>query len=170
MNMESNPPRLPKTLNLVISLSDINFKGTNQNLHDLMVISVFARDYIIWNVLINEGAQLTSYMLPHCGKRKYLNLVLVHTVEIWWNFLESGLISWELLNWEPFQNQVEYQNHKCLVLGYWFSSPISYDTRKTIREYLGSYNANNMLSTKVPYFTYWSWSHTCQLEGSSTMP
>ena len=40
MVVESALRRLPKTPNRVISFSDLDFKGTNQNLYDLLVISV----------------------------------------------------------------------------------------------------------------------------------
>ena len=56
MNMESNPPRPPKTPNQVILLSDLDFKGADQNLHDLVVISVVVGNYIIRKVLVNQGS------------------------------------------------------------------------------------------------------------------
>ena len=45
--------RLPKTSNPVISFSNLDFKGIDQNLHDLVVISVVVGNYIIWKVLVD---------------------------------------------------------------------------------------------------------------------
>ena len=47
--------RPPKTSNSVISFSDLNFKGTNQNLHDPVVIFFVAGNYIIQKVLVDQG-------------------------------------------------------------------------------------------------------------------
>ena len=47
-----------KILNLVISLSDLDFKGTDQNLHDLMVIFVVVGHYIIWKLLLDQGSSV----------------------------------------------------------------------------------------------------------------
>ena len=42
--------------NLVISFSDLDFKGTDQNLHDPVVISMVARNYIVRKVLVDQGS------------------------------------------------------------------------------------------------------------------
>ena len=47
MAMESNPPRLPKASNSEILFFDLDFKEIGQNLHDPVVISVVAENYII---------------------------------------------------------------------------------------------------------------------------
>ena len=44
MFIEPTPPQTLETLNLVISFSDLDFKGTDQNLHDPMVIFVGCRE------------------------------------------------------------------------------------------------------------------------------
>ena len=56
MNVESNPPRLPKTPNSVISFSDLDFMGTYQNLYGPVVISVIAGNYIIQEMQIPESS------------------------------------------------------------------------------------------------------------------
>ena len=53
MNVESNPPRALKTANPVISFSDLDFKGIDQNLHDHMVISIITGNYIVRKVLVD---------------------------------------------------------------------------------------------------------------------
>ena len=47
------PPRQLKPPNLVILFSDLDFKGIDQNLHDPMVISMVAGNYIVQKVLVN---------------------------------------------------------------------------------------------------------------------
>ena len=86
MAVESNPPQPLKAPNTIISFSDLDFKETGQNLHDLVVISMVAKSYIIRKMLVNEGTLPTSYMILPCRKRKYLNPVLAHTTKMW-NFL-----------------------------------------------------------------------------------
>ena len=54
MAVESTPPQPPKTSYPVISFSDLDFEGTNQNLHDLVVISVVIGHYIVRKVLVNQ--------------------------------------------------------------------------------------------------------------------
>ena len=54
--VESTPLWPLKTSNLVISFSNIDFKGANQNQHDPMVISVVIGNYIIQKILLDEGS------------------------------------------------------------------------------------------------------------------
>ena len=56
MNVELNPPRPLKTSSLVISFFDHDFKGTDQNLHDPMVISLVVRNYTVQKVLVDQGS------------------------------------------------------------------------------------------------------------------
>ena len=53
MTLESTLLRLPKTSNMVISFSDLDFKGIDQNLHDPTVV---VGNYIIWKVLVDQGS------------------------------------------------------------------------------------------------------------------
>lgn len=47
MTVESILVRLLKTSNPIISLSDLDFKGTDHNLHDPIVIFMVTGNYII---------------------------------------------------------------------------------------------------------------------------
>ena len=58
MVMEATLPQPPKISNPVISFSDLDFKGTDQNLHDPMVISMVVGDYIICKVLVDQGSSI----------------------------------------------------------------------------------------------------------------
>ena len=42
--------------NSVISFSDLDFKGTDQNMHNSMVISVVVGNYIVRKVLVDLGS------------------------------------------------------------------------------------------------------------------
>ena len=46
---------------MVISFFDPNFKGTNQNLHDRVVISVVTRNYIVRKLLVNQGSSVDIF-------------------------------------------------------------------------------------------------------------
>ena len=52
--VETTPSQPPKTPNLVISLCDLDFRRTDKNLHDLVVISMVIRNYIIRKVLVDQ--------------------------------------------------------------------------------------------------------------------
>ena len=45
-----------KNTNSIISFSNLDFKGTDQNLHDPIVISIVAGNYIDRKVLVNHGS------------------------------------------------------------------------------------------------------------------
>ena len=90
MNMESNPPRPLKMPSQVILFSDHNFKRTDQNMHDLMVISVVVRNYIVWKVPVDQGSStniLYAFTLQKC---KYQNPILTYTMEIGGVFQREG--------------------------------------------------------------------------------
>ena len=70
MAMESNPPRAPKTPNSVISFSNFDFKGTDQNLHDPMVNFVVAGNYIIRKVLV-DASTLQKMQIPESNLNPY---------------------------------------------------------------------------------------------------
>ena len=55
MAIEKITPIRPNILSLVILFSNSDFKGINQNLHDL-VISMIADNYIIRKVLVDHGS------------------------------------------------------------------------------------------------------------------
>lgn len=54
--VESTPPHPLKAPNPIISFSNLNFKGTDQNLNNPMVIYVVAGNSIIWKVLVYQGS------------------------------------------------------------------------------------------------------------------
>ena len=63
MVVEKMPPHLPKTPNPVISFSNFDLKGINQNLHDLMIISVVTGNYIARKVIVDQGRS-ANILLP----------------------------------------------------------------------------------------------------------
>ena len=98
MVVESTPPQPPKTPNPIILFSDFDFKGTDQNLHDPMVIFVAVGSYIVRKVLVDQGSSADILYASTLQKCRYPNPTLAHIMETCWAFLENKLMSKESLS------------------------------------------------------------------------
>ena len=64
-------PPTSNTLALVITFSNSNFNRIDRNLHDLVMITVIARNYIIRKILVSQGSFVDILFLSTVRKMQF---------------------------------------------------------------------------------------------------
>ena len=119
MTVESTPLQSLKISNLVISFSDFDFKGINQNLYNLMVISIVTGNCITQKEFVDQrssanilyASTLWKMKIPECSLSLY-NGDLVDFFREWVNVL--GVIELRI-NFRIEQN-IKTTNARYLVI------------------------------------------------------
>lgn len=105
-------PTIPSQL---ISFFIFNFHGVDQNLHDPVIISIVAGNFIFRKVLVDLGCSTDILFYSYLRRCSLIRLLSFLIMEICLNYLGSVLGSKLYLVEEDFWDQAENEDDKCSI-------------------------------------------------------